>query len=337
MLTLSCFCGCRCSKLLLYLLDKWNIISMDPDTSMQDSNDTRHFVIAIDFGTTFSSVAYVGYYSASQRPRIGLQQIDIVDRYPYNPYGNFTCHDVPTELWYSQRISRPVPHSRDTVDRQPAEDDGSSGENEHQGFNIGSASQGTPEANYPSSTLSHAENKRAPLFWGYGVQDQLLEADYNTDHSRHLSRFKLILDKSTHTEKVRNGLSKSCSILKKMLLINEDTDLIADYLAQLLQHTKRRLIDSEGYTDTSTVEFVLCVPAVWKAEAIRQMQIALTTAVANTGLGKLQHGSIDDLFIVSEPEGAAACVLAREKTRLKVRALSAHYRGDLTTLMSTDW
>src|SRR5256885_2666406 len=52
-------------------------ISMDPDTLMQDSNDTRHFVIAIDFGTTFSSVAYVGYYSASQRPRIGLQQIDI--------------------------------------------------------------------------------------------------------------------------------------------------------------------------------------------------------------------------------------------------------------------
>jgi len=121
-----------------------------------------------------------------------------------------------------------------------------------------------------------------------------------------------------------------------MLLINEDTDLIADYLAQLLQHTKKRLIDSEGYTDTSTVEFVLCVPAVWKAEAIRQMEIALTTAVANTGLGKLQHGSIDNLFIVSEPEGAAACVLAREKTRLKVRASLAHYRGNWARLIITD-
>ncbi|EXJ61551.1 hypothetical protein A1O7_01979 [Cladophialophora yegresii CBS 114405] len=291
---------------------------MDPDTPMRDSDDTRHFVIAIDFGTTFSSVAYVGYYNASQRPRIGLQQIEIVDRYPYNPYGNFTCHDVPTELWYSQRIPRPIPQSRDTVDRQPAEDDDSPGGNDHQAFSVGSASTGLPESNHPSSILSHPENKKAPLFWGYGVQDQLLEADYNTDHSRHLSRFKLILDKSPHTEKVRNGLSKSCSILKKMLLINEDTDLIADYLAQLLQHTKTRLIDSEGYTDASTVEFVLCVPAVWKAEAIRQMQIALTAAIANTCLGKLQHGTIDNLFIVSEPEGAAACVLAREKTRLKI-------------------
>lgn len=309
---------------------------MDPDTPMQDSDDVKHFVIAIDFGTTFSSVAYVGYYNASQRARIALQQIEVVDRYPYNPYGNFPCHDVPTELWYSQRISRSVPYSRDTVDRQPAEDNDSSGESDHRGFNLGSASQRTLEPKHPSSTLSHAEDKRAPLFWGYGVQDQLLEADYNTDHSRHLSRFKLILDKSTHTEKIRNGLSKSCSILKKMLLINEDTDLIADYLAQLLQHTKKRLIDSEGYTDTSTVEFVLCVPAVWKPEAIRQMEIALTTAVAHTGLGELQHGSISNLFIVSEPEGAATCVLARDKTRLKVHALLTHCRGDRTMLISTD-
>ena len=310
---------------------------MDPDTPMQDCGDIRDFVIAIDFGTTFSSVAYVGYSNATERRRIGLQQIEIVDQYPFNPYGNFTCHDVPTELWYSQRISRPVPHSRDTVDRQPAEDEGSAGENDHQGSSIGSASPGTPESNRPSTTFSHAGNKRAPLFWGYGVQDQLLEADYNTDHSRHLSRFKLILDKSTHTEKIRNGLSKSCSMLKKMLLINEDVDLIADYLTQLLQHTKKRLIDTEGLTDNSTVELVLCVPAVWKAEAIRQMEIALTKAVANTGVGKLQHGSIDNLFIVSEPEGAAACVLARERTRLKVCDLLAHWREDWTTLTSIDW
>lgn len=51
---------------------------------------------------------------------------------------------------------------------------------------------------------------------------------------------------------------------------------------------------------------------------MRQMEIALTTAVANSGLAKLQHGSIENLFIVTEPEGAAAWVLAREKGRLKV-------------------
>lgn len=291
---------------------------MDEDTLMQDSDETQHFIIAIDFGTTFSSVAYVSYSGANIRSRIVSQQIETIDQYPYNPYGNFPCNDVPTELWYSQRISRPVPQTRDTVERQPAEDDGSSGENENQSSRNGSASQGSLKSSHLSSEYSHGENRRAPVFWGYGVQDQLLEADYNTDHSRHLSRFKLILDKSTHTGKLRNELSKSCSVLKRMLLINEDTDLIADYLTLLLQHTKKKLIESDGYCDSSSVELVLCIPAVWKAEAIRQMEIALTTAVANSDLGKLQHGSIDNLFIVSEPEGAAAWVLARERKRLKV-------------------
>ena len=291
---------------------------MDEDTPMQDSDEIQHFIVAIDFGTTFSSVAYVGYGSANIRSRIGSQHIEIVDQYPYNPYGSFSCNDVPSELWYSQKISRPLLQTRETVERQPAEDDTSSGENENQSSQNGSASLGRSKPSYISSEYSDGENRRAPLFWGYGVQDQLLEADYNTDHSRHLSRFKLILDKSTHTEKLRNGLSNSCSMLKKMLLINEDTDLIADYLTLLLQHTKKKLIESDGYCDSSSVELVLCIPAVWKAEAIRQMEIALTTAVANSGLGKLQHGSIDNLFIVSEPEGAAAWVLARERKRLKV-------------------
>lgn len=291
---------------------------MDLDTPMQDSDDTRHFVVAIDFGTTFSSVAYVGYYNESQRHRIGLQQIEIVDHYPYNPFGSTQCQDVPTELWYSRRISRPVPHSRDIVDRQPEDDDDGPEANGHSGSKAGASSHGSLETNYPSPTSSHPEHERAPLLWGYGVQDQLLEADYNTDHSRHLSRFKLILDKSAHTETIRNGLSKSCSLLKKMLLINEDTDLITDYLTQLLQHTKKRLIDSEGYTYASKVDFVLCVPAVWTIEGTRQMEVALTAAVKNTGLSTLQHDSIDNLFIVSEPEGAAVCVLARDRTRFKV-------------------
>lgn len=121
-----------------------------------------------------------------------------------------------------------------------------------------------------------------------------------------------------------------------MLLINEQTDFIADYLVQLLRHTKKRLIDSEGLTDASTVELILCVPAVWKSEAIRQMEIVLTAAVASAGLDRLQHGGIDNLFIVSEPEGAAACVRAREKKRLRVCNLVPRQRGLRMILMNTN-
>jgi molecular chaperone DnaK (HSP70) len=289
---------------------------MAEDVPMQDYDDIRDFVVAIDFGTTFSSVAYVGYSTEDQRKRIGLQQIEIIDRYPYN-YKDSNCYEVPTELWYSQRISRPMSLARSTVDRQPAGDDDVPESNGQQSSSTETSVPGVFDDTQLSPTSSHPEAKKEPVLWGYGVQDQLMEADYNTEHSKHMTRFKLILDKSTHTENIRTSLSNSCNMLKKNLLINEDTDLIADYLTQLLRHTKTRLVESEGYTDASKLEFVLCVPAVWSPEAIRQMEAALATAVKEASLGKLQHGSIDNLFTVSEPEGAAVCVLARDRSRFK--------------------
>jgi hypothetical protein len=296
---------------------------MESDTLMLDSDadaapNTRHFVVAVDFGTTFSSVAYVGYTHPNQRRRIGFQQVEIVDRYPDHPYGNFTCHDVPTEIWYSQRIARPTHHDRSDFEHQTLADDISSGDNDDDASDTEASSEGTSEPDQHFSALLNGDSKPASLFWGYVVQDQLKEADYDADHSRRLSRFKLMLDESPHTANVRNTLSETCKTLKKMRLIEDDTDIIADYLEQLFQHTKKRLIESEGYTDASTVEFVLCIPAIWEAKASRKMQVAMGTAITNSGLGKLQNGSVDNLFLVSEPEAAAACVLASEKTRLKV-------------------
>ena len=295
---------------------------MDPDTLMSDSDadatpNTRHFVVAVDFGTTFSSVAYVGYNHPSQRSRIGFQQVEIVDRYPDHPYGNFTCHDVPTEIWYPQRIARPIHHDTGASEQHPVVDDISSGDNDDDGSDTEASSESTSEPDQLSSALLNG-NSKASLFWGYGVQDQLKEADHDADCSRHLSRFKLILDESPYTANVRNTLSETCKTLKKMRLIEEDTDIIADYLEKLFQHTKKRLFESEGYTDASTVEFVLCVPAIWKAKASRQMQVAISRAITNSGFGMLQNGSVDNLFLVSEPEAAAVCVLASERTRLKV-------------------
>jgi hypothetical protein len=296
---------------------------MDPDTLMPDSDadatlNTRHFVVAVDFGTTFSSVAYVGYTHPNQRCRIGFQQVEIVDRYPDHPYGNFTCHDVPSEIWYSQRIARTVGHDGGDIEHQPLAGDISSGDSDDNASDTETSSEGTSEPDQPSSVLLSGDNKPASLLWGYGVQDQLKEADYDADHSRRLSRFKLMLDKSPQTTSVRNALSETCKTLKKMRLIEEDTDIIADYLEQLFRHTKKRLIESEGYTDESTVEFVLCIPAAWEAGACRKMQAAMGRSITLSGLGKLQNGSVDNLFLVSEPEAAAAWVLASEKTRLKV-------------------
>jgi len=39
------------------------------------------------------------------------------------------------------------------------------------------------------------------------------------------------------------------------------------------------------------------------------MQTAMATGIEKSGFGTVQSGSIDNLFIVSEPEAAASCVL----------------------------
>jgi hypothetical protein len=284
-------------------------------------SDTQHFVVAVDFGTTFSSVAYVGYTHPTQRLRIGFQQIEIVDRYPDNPYGNFTCHDVPTEIWYSQKPGTLLPNSGSYPAHQSLTDDTSSEDEDDDDDDEperDAASEEDLELDLPSVDVANGDRNPASLFWGYGVQDQLKETGDDADHSRRLTRFKLMLDDSEHTATVRSTLGETCKSLKKMQLIEEDSDVIADYLEQLFRHTKKRLIESEGYTDASTVEFALCIPAIWKAGAVRQMQVAMNNAIAKCGLGRLQHGCIDNLFLVSEPEAAAACLLASEKTRLTV-------------------
>lgn len=109
-------------------------------------------------------------------------------------------------------------------------------------------------------------------------------------------------------------------MLQNVVFVNENPSLIAGCPTQLLQHTKTRLIDSEGYTDSSIARLSSVSPPSEVPER-HPMQIALNKAVTKIGLENLQDDSIDNPFIVSEPEGAAACVLVREKTHLKGRSL----------------
>ena len=70
------------------------------DAISDDVQDPIHFLVAVDFGTTFSSVAYVGYSHEHQRRHLTMSQIEMVDAFPYWAHRNTPVHDVPTELWY---------------------------------------------------------------------------------------------------------------------------------------------------------------------------------------------------------------------------------------------
>jgi hypothetical protein len=58
--------------------------------------------------------------------------------------------------------------------------------------------------------------------------------------------------------------------------------------------------------------------SVWPSRAYRAMQAAMSVAAKRPELGSLVNGSLDNLFIISEPEAAAACVLAEDNNDIYV-------------------
>lgn len=79
-------------------------------------------------------------------------------------------------------------------------------------------------------------------------------------------------------------------------------DVIIDFLARLLAHTRARLVKKYDYQESDWVDLVVTVPAIWDTRA-RIMERAIRRAASVSNLG---HGS--DVFLVSEPEAAAAFI-----------------------------
>ncbi|PVH69481.1 hypothetical protein DL98DRAFT_522149 [Cadophora sp. DSE1049] len=291
------------------------------DVGQATEESPGHLIVAFDFGTTFSSVAYARVVEGVSRDALGITNVKCITRYPDDrPPPGFTFaweprEDVPTELWYNippswkqRRTGRQTLQSSDeeAMNEDPNLSDASSD------F---SCSRPEDEVDVETEQVNTGEDlgRSAPLFWGFGVQKQLKNIDIPKDGTRRLTRFKLMLDEtSTATKDIRAELSVTLKNLKRAKIIKQDTDVITDYLAQLFQHTKNELLRLDEYSDYTPVEFVLCVPAVWPSKACRVMQAAMSTAAGRCGFGNLVNGSLDNLFIISEPEAAAACVLAED-------------------------
>ena len=125
-------------------------------------------------------------------------------------------------------------------------------------------------------------------------------------------------EKNDLTNIIRDKMKPVIRNLKRSKLIQNDTDIISDYLTQLFIHTRSELSKTPNFDDNIPIEFVLSLPAVWPSKAYRTMQMAMATAAQRSGLGKLEKGSLGDLFIVSEPEAAATCVMAERNNDIHV-------------------
>jgi hypothetical protein len=113
---------------------------------------------------------------------------------------------------------------------------------------------------------------------------------------------KIVLSRSTDTENGRQELRDALMAIGK-----EETEIVTDYLVEVLQHTKNQLESSESYNDTCDVELILCVPAAWDAADRRGWQEIMGEASR-----RACFGSIFNFWMLHEPEAATAFVLERQ-------------------------
>ncbi|KAE9377463.1 hypothetical protein N431DRAFT_329570 [Stipitochalara longipes BDJ] len=282
---------------------------------------SSRLIVAFDFGTTFSSVAYASVSEYTPRDTVSITDVKCIARYPDDrprpgvTFGWEPREDVPSELWYSlpqtSKYRQPGLQSVQISEEESMNDDPTLSD----GSSEFSCSFPDDADNLENEEENPRENggRSDALFWGFGVQKQLQNIDIPKDGTRRITRFKLMLDeRSEETEDIRAELLPILKNLKRSKLIKHNTDVISDYLEQLFKHTKDELRRLNEYSANIPIEFVLCVPAVWPSRACRAMQAAMSAAAKRSELGSLVNGSLDNLFIISEPEAAAACVLAED-------------------------
>lgn len=263
--------------------------------------DTTPIIVATDFGTTFSGIAWARRDGDSQ------PTIEIIDGYPDDLMAltGKPNVQVPTESWYSDGPTGYMPFP-DTMDDYEDEDENK----KQQEFDHVSDSE-DDEATLHDLQIA-AEQTEQPrrtsnIRWGYSAQG-MSTPDIDQTRVNLVSRSKLLLDSSKHTADIRKGLAPLLKRLKRGKLIKQNEDVIADFLIELFDHAKSQMRKNHGITESNPVEHVLCVPAIWEAEACQRMQNALQKAIGDTGFG-----TIDGLFLVSEPEAAATRVLQNNR------------------------
>jgi hypothetical protein len=286
------------------------------DVDMPDGEDERerygactHFKIAVDFGTTYSSVAVLGSVDPQPQGRIDPRDIHVITRYPNTPEKeNHPRFDVPTECWYANM--EPTTEKPTARNDQPLN-------STHVSSSSSAASADDVDGDEEAMADMEADlslHFSSDYCWGYGVTARLDQIGIGNDRGNRLTRFKLMLDKQDSTLCVRQSLAPTLAKLIDQKQIKEDSDIIADFLENLFRHVHRELTQSHGFTKDCTVEYILCVPAAWTPKACRVMQTAMTKAIRKSDITRLpKDSSIDNLFIVSEPEAATLCVMENSR------------------------
>ncbi|KAJ5956679.1 hypothetical protein N7501_010958 [Penicillium viridicatum] len=145
--------------------------------------------------------------------------------------------------------------------------------------------------------------------WGYEARRHLKHAHStgtSLNASNRLIRLtKLILENPGLDLGRDDALSEVKETLKHLGKTVED--VITDYLVEVFCYTKKHLKDHETFRETNPVEFSLATPAGWAMRTSWSMQEIVREAAVKASL--CQPSEALDLFIINEPEAAAAFAL----------------------------
>ncbi|RYC58125.1 hypothetical protein CHU98_g8073 [Xylaria longipes] len=270
---------------------------------------SNRLIMGIDFGTTCSAVSFIALKAEEQAEHAPQIRIQSIKNYPEDmndSAGDPMRLEVPTEVIYPldrhfRKKARLEMAAQDHIDQNEETEDSSQG-----GYWVGDPMQVDQDED---DSMDDGDSR--DFQWGYSVHTAWRFRDTHMDTgTKALTRFKLLLHNDAQTETARNHLAPIIERLKAHKIIKSHLDVIADYLTCLLRHAKTEL-RMQGLYDGYNVEVVLCIPAIWKQQACRDMQTALASALqaADFKTVDVQNNSINNLFIVSEPEAAAAHVL----------------------------
>lgn len=298
----------------------------DPIGAATQVSETKYFIVAVDFGTTFSSVSV--HCRRDRESDIDSSQINSISNYPYAASViSQGPSEVPTQSWYPKNLpfrraihtEKPYENENELDYNRLLDEDGSTTDgpmpnNNHEDDNHVIDSEDLMDTDEDEYGFMDEDNEIVDrYYWGYGVSEMLATDNAFREQSRRIVRSKLLLDRSVHTKHIRKQLSGTVKDLHMRKLIRDETDLIADFLMHLLRHTREQMELQYDYHSNCSVEFVLCVPAMWTEKACRAMQNAMTRALRESEFIDNSNHDVDNLFIVTEPEAASTYVLDKSR------------------------
>lgn len=292
--------------------------------------------MGLDYGTTFTSVSYFAHPVDDDSPRAFPSDIRSNVNWPEDGMGGMR-RQIPTQSWYPS-APRDRPSNADPLEFSDGEDEE---DDEHTGQCTASSSHvptgRLPELNGPLDPRLD-DNASTTFLWGYEVPYQRYRASTTRAENRLIERPKLMLVNSIHTKDDRERLRPRLDHLIKTGIIRKHgkntpdvrdvQDAITDFLVEVFKHTMQQLVENEEFTQECLVSFVLTVPVIWSPKSSRVLQHAVEAAIEVTGFGTLGHGSVDNLFIIAEPEAAATYLLGSSHDMLVRQPRYSHSEAD---------